>query len=84
MADPFSITVGVIAICHEAYAVGKYIYDTVQSAKQCDLERKRVVDDIRHELVILSAFERWFSKAEGNLVDDELINEVGLCPVRRP
>ena len=77
MADPFSITVGIISICKETYTIGKYIYDTVQAAKQSDIERKRAGEDISHELVILATFERWFSKADGNLVDDELINEVG-------
>ncbi|MCJ1471517.1 hypothetical protein MMC13_000157 [Lambiella insularis] len=75
MADPFSITLGVIQICQEVYTVGKYIYETVISAKDCDAERKEIVAKINHELIILAAFERWVSKANGALVDDELINE---------
>ena len=77
--DPLSISVAIITLFQETYLLISYVYKTVDSASDSDSEREDVVASMRWELLMLESFGRWFTRANGTVTDDSMLDEV-KCP----
>ena len=81
MTDPFSIALGiggVFTLFKETFLVANYIYKTVNSAKNCDEERRAIAASMRWELLVLQSFGKIFQRANGTVIDDSGIDQVVL------
>ncbi|OCL05378.1 hypothetical protein AOQ84DRAFT_366687 [Glonium stellatum] len=78
MADPLSLTIGIISAFKDAYFVGKYIYKTYLSAKNYDAEKQEFAQAFRHEVLFLGSFGRWFSNAFGKVTDEPELDQLWL------
>ena len=81
--DPLSISVAIITLFQETYLLISYVYRTVDSASHSDSEREDVAASMRWELLMLESFGRWFTKANGSVTDDSMLDEV-KCPYEQP
>lgn len=76
MADPFSLSVGIITLFKETYLIAAFIYKTLRSAKHSEKERGEIASNMRSELLILQSFGRHFTKINGTIVGDIALDEV--------
>ena len=74
--DPFSLSVGIITIFQETYLLVRFVYKTVNSAKEADEQREEISSSMRWELLMLESFGRWFTRASGVMTDDSVLDEV--------
>ena len=74
--DPLSISVAIITLFQETYLLIRYVYKTVESASNSDSEREDVVASMRWELLMLESFGRWFTKINGIVTNDSMLDEV--------
>ena len=82
--DPFSLFVGIGTLFQETYLLVNYVYKTVSSAKESDEEREDIAASMRWELLMLESFGRWFTRADGDLTEDSMLDEVGYLSTDRP
>ena len=74
--DPLSISMAIITLFQETYLLISYVYRTVDSASQSDSEREDVAASMRWELLMLESFGRWFTRSNGIVTDDSMLDEV--------
>lgn len=74
--DPLSLSLGIITLFQETYLLVNYVYKIVNSAKDSDEEREDIASSMRWELLMLESFGRWFTRANGVVTDDIMLDEV--------
>lgn len=74
--DPLSLSLSIITLFQETYLLVRFVYKTVNSAKEADEQREEIASSMRGELLMLESFGRWFTRAGGVVTDDSMLNEV--------
>ena len=81
--DLLSISVAIITLFQETYLLISYGYKTVDSTSSSDSEREDVPASMRWEFPMLEPFGRCFTRANGTLTDESMLDEVKL-PMSNP
>jgi len=76
--DGASLGLAVIAAFKDVYLVAKFVRKTIQSAKHYQNEQASIVSEFEIEILHLRSFWKIFTRKDGNLVDDDLLNNVSL------
>jgi len=84
MADPFSITIGLITVFKEVYLLSHCIYKACESAKASEEEREKLRQDLRFELLYIQSFGRYYLNTK-SIANDERLDKVHLLmdPIRK-
>ena len=77
-ASAIGLAAAVIDIFKDTFLVGKWVYKTINSGLNHEIESKEVADDFHYELLLLQSFGRWFQKRKGTFT-----HEADLDKVRR-
>lgn len=56
--------------------MASYIYNTINSAKHSEEERKDVASKMRWEVLVLQSFGRYFSRNNGVVIKDAVLDQV--------
>ena len=78
MADPFSLSVGIITLFKETYLIAAFVCKTLHSVKHSEKERREVASNMRWELLTLRSFGRYFTKINGTIMGDIALDEVSI------
>jgi hypothetical protein len=76
--DGASLGLAVVAAFKDVYLVAKFIRKTVRSAKHYQIEQTSILSEFKIEILHLRSFWKIFTRKDGNLVDDDMLNNVSL------
>lgn len=76
--EPVSTVIAVVEAFKEVYLLAKFVYETAQSASHFQEEEKSLVAEFEIELLHLRSFWTIFTKADGSLIEDNILNQVSL------
>lgn len=74
--DGASLGLAVVAAFKDVYLVAKYIRKTIRSAKHYQTEQTSLLSEFKIEILHLRSFWKLFTRKDGNLVDDDILNNV--------
>lgn len=74
-----ALVINIIETVKLTYQVARYVHQTIQSAKNEDMEQKQISSDFKIELLFLGSFKRYFEKAQGAIAYDQALDEVSHC-----
>lgn len=74
--EPVSTVLTVVEAFKEVYLLAKFVYKTAQSASHFKEEEKALFDEFEGELLSLESFWAIFVKADGSLIEDDVLNPV--------
>lgn len=81
IATALGIANNVTAAAKDVWAVGKFIYQKVESAVNHKKMREKLSQDFYIEWLKLSSFKTWFEKSEGMITSDVDLDTV--CTLHR-
>ncbi|KAL8697408.1 MAG: hypothetical protein Q9201_007135 [Fulgogasparrea decipioides] len=76
-----ALALNIIELVKQTYHVARFVYDSVQSAKNEDAERRQIASDLGRELLFLASFERYFEKAHGAIAYDQALDKLWLSQI---
>lgn len=78
--EPVSTILTVAEAFKEAYLLARFVYKTARSTAQYHEEEKRLVSEFKYELLQVRNFWTLFTRADGNLIDDDDLNQASHDP----
>ena len=76
MAEPFGISVGVIALVKDTCKVATAIYKTVESAREIDREGDDIIGKMTHEVHKFQSHYFLLDKMKGRYLGEGTLDEV--------
>ncbi|KAI3401786.1 hypothetical protein diail_8164 [Diaporthe ilicicola] len=76
--EPVSAVLTVAEAFKEVYLLARFVYKTARSAAQYKEEENSLVSEFEIELLHFRSFWRVFTRADGNLIDDDALNREWL------
>ncbi|KAL9581061.1 MAG: hypothetical protein Q9203_006047 [Teloschistes exilis] len=73
-----ALVLNIIEAVKQTYRVAQFVFETVKSARNEDVERQQIATDFGREVLFLASFERYFEKAHGSIAYDQALDEVGV------
>lgn len=76
--EPVSTVVTVVEAFKEVYLLARFVYKTAQSASHFKEEERSLLEEFEGELLHLRSFWVIFTRADGKLIEDNILNQVSL------
>lgn len=73
-----ALALNIVEAVKQTYYVAQFVFETVKSARNEDIERQQLAADFGRELLFLASFERYFEKAHGSIAYDQALDEVSV------
>lgn len=77
--EPVSTVVAVVEAFKEVYLLTKFVYESAKSASHFQEEEKSLVAEFEIELLHLRSFWTIFIRADGSLIEDNILNQVSCA-----
>ncbi len=74
-----ALVINIIESVKVIYHVAHYVHETIQSARNTDVEQQQISSQFKRELLFLASFNRYFEKAQGAIAYDQELDEVSNC-----
>ncbi|KAL8767535.1 MAG: hypothetical protein Q9194_005956 [Teloschistes cf. exilis] len=76
-----ALVLNIIEAVKQTYRVAQFVFETVKSARNEDVERQQIATDFGREVLFLASFERYFEKAHGSIAYDQALDELWLLEI---
>ncbi|KAI4244262.1 MAG: hypothetical protein LQ352_006862 [Teloschistes flavicans] len=76
-----ALALNIVEAVKQTYYVAQFVFETVKSARNEDIERQQLAADFGRELLFLASFERYFEKAHGSIAYDQALDELWLLEI---
>lgn len=77
--EPVSSVIAVVEAFKEVYLLTKFVYESAKSASHFQEEEKSLVAEFEIELLHLRSFWTIFTRADGSLIEDNVLNQVSCA-----
>lgn len=74
--EPVSAILAVAEAFKEVYLLANFVYKTARSASHYQEEEKSLIAEFELELLHFRSFWAVFTRTDGNLIDDDALNQV--------